>query len=342
MIYLGALFLFACIFSYTNGFQDASSVAASPIASRSLSRVHALWLTVIFELLGALLGGSLVANSIYGITTYPRNESFLLVLVCGLGAAILWNFFTRMCKLPSSSTHALVGGLIGAIYGAAGNFDCIIWGRIDHVYDASGVAKVLVTLFVSPLAGFIMGYFSLKLLYFLLSRATTRVSKIFRFMQWFLLPILAFGHGANDSQKVMGILVLGLSVEHISGLDAIPFWVRLVVGVSLALGVVAMAPGLVRRVGQGIYRQRGVHGFVTELCSAMILLTGSLTGGPISTSQVIASCVMGVGSADRRKGVKWLVAKDMFFAWFLTIPLAGFVAYLMARLLRICHDLFSA
>lgn len=317
-----------CVFAYTNGFQDGSSVSASPIASRAMSKHHAVFLTAAFEYLGALLGGSKVASSISGITDFPRGVAFLSVLCVALISAIFWNFITRLLKVPSSSTHALVGGLIGSIYGVSGSFKYVIMGDFGYFIHPTGVAKVIVTLFMSPLIGFCAGYLCLRLAMFVFSRATSRLSVALKHMQWLVLPILAFGHGANDTQKVMGLIVMCLAGTVAGPGDmVIPHWVRLLVGFAMALGVVAMAPGIVKRVGFGIYPQRPVHGLVSELASAIVVTLGSVTGGPVSASQVIASTVMGVGCAERRKGVHWLVAKDMLVAWFLTIPCSGLLAF---------------
>jgi PiT family inorganic phosphate transporter len=333
-----ALFAFTvalgCLFAYTNGFQDGSSVAASPIASRAMTRYMAVGVTALFEFCGALFGGSKVASSISQITNYPRNGTFLIVLVCALSGAIIWNFVTRVLRVPSSSTHALVGGLIGAIFASTGDFSYIVFGGFNGLMP-TGVCKVVVALFASPLIGFLAGYMTLHLVRLIFANATSKFSVTLKRMQLLVLPLLAFGHGANDTQKVMGVIVLAMSCEafgHGLSPEDIPLWVRLTVGVFMVLGVVAMAPGLVQRVGSGIYRQRPVHAFVTEFASALVVVTGSATGGPVAASQVIASTVMGVGYAQRRKGVHWLVAKNMLVAWFLTIPSSGFTAFLVYKI----------
>lgn len=339
LCYLILVVVLGCLFAYTNGFQDGSSVAASPIASRSLTRNQAVALTALFEFLGALFGGDRVASAISGITSYPRNSQFLGVLVCALTAAILWNFTTRIIKVPSSSTHALVGGLLGAILASSGSLKYIVFGEFNYLLHPTGVAKVITALFLSPLIGFFAGYFCLHLLQFLLARATAQIGVMLKRLQWIVLPLLAFGHGANDSQKVMGLVVMALTASGIDGhfglpaiAGGIPLPVRLLVGFFLSLGIVGMAPGIVKNVGFGIYKQRPVHGFVSEFSSAVVVLTGSLTGGPVSASQVIASTVMGVGYAERKKGVHWLVAKDMLLAWFLTIPCAALLGYVLYKL----------
>jgi PiT family inorganic phosphate transporter len=190
--------------------------------------------------------------------------------------------------VPSSSTHALVGGLIGALYGIAGDFKYVILGDWGYMIHATGVVKVLITLFMSPLIGFFAGWFCLKLLILLLSGDTARMHKVLRRLQLIVVPILAFGHGANDTQKGMGLLVLALACSPDSSyattcftagsITSIPLWVRLLVGFAMVSGVVAMAPGIVKRVGSGIYKQRGLHSFVSELASAKVGGDGSATG----------------------------------------------------------------
>lgn len=321
------VFFLSIIFTYTNGFQDGSSVAAGAIASRALSRLQAILLVAACEFLGALFGGSAVSHTIQSITNWPHTPSLLPVLASGLFAAILWNYITKLCRFPSSSTHALVGGIVGAVYAGSGGWQHIVWGDPDHVLHSTGIWKVVFSLFLSPLVGFAAGYVCLQVTVLLLSRASTRANNGLKKMQVFTTAVLAFAHGANDTQKAMGILVLTLNAGGYMIGDDIPFWVRLLTGTAMAVGIASLAPGIVKRVGLGIYRLRPLHGFVTEFSSAAVVLIGSITGGPVSASQVIASAVMGIGTAQRKKGVHWLVARDMLIAWFLTIPCSALLAF---------------
>lgn len=319
--------LLCLVFTYTNGFQDGSSVAASSIGCRAMTPVQSAILVCTFEFLGALFGGSAVANTIRSITSWPSSPDLLPVLASGLAAAVLWNYTTKLLRVPSSSTHALVGGILGAVYGASGGSDYIVWGQANEIFNATGVWKVVLSLFVSPLVGFVGGCLVLKLAYLLLLRASLRVNETLKKLQWITTAALAFGHGANDTQKTMGVITLGLAAGYLGHEPGVPLWVRLLTGTAMCLGVASMVPGIVKRVGSGIYDLRPLHGLATQIASASILVTGSLTGGPVSATQVISSTVMGVGFADRRKGVHWLVAKDMFLAWFLTIPCAALLAW---------------
>lgn len=321
------VFFLSIIFTYTNGFQDGSSVAAGAIASRALTRWQTILLVAGCEFLGALFGGSAVSHSIQSLTNWPHEPTLLPVLASALFAAILWNYVTKVCRFPSSSTHALVGGIIGAVYAGSGGWQNIVWGDPDHIMRATGVWRVVFSLFLSPLIGFAAGYICFMLALLLLLRASTRVNRELKQLQILTTAVLAFAHGANDTQKAMGVLVLTLNAGGYLAGSEIPLWVRLLSGTAMAVGIASLAPGIVKRVGLGIYRLRPLHGFVTEFSSATVVLIGSLTGGPVSASQVIASTVMGIGTAQRKKGVHWLVARDMLVAWFLTIPCSSMLAY---------------
>lgn len=318
-------------FTYSNGYQDGSSVTASAIGCRALKPVHAVLLVGSFEFLGAICGGSAVANTISSIISLPENKDLLPVLACGLLSALSWNLLAGKLGFPSSSTHALVGGVLGSVLAADLGSEHIVWGNPNQIVNSTGVWKVLISLFLSPLAGFAIGYFMFFLVIFLLMRATRRVNALLKNAQWLTLAGLAFGHGANDTQKSMGVLVMGL---HAAGMapDGIPLWVRVSTGLLMVVGVISLAPRVVRRVGSGIYRLKPVHGFVTQASAAFIMIASSMLGGPVSASQVTASSVMGVGAAERRKGVHWLVAKDMLVAWLLTIPAAALASALLYTL----------
>lgn len=316
------------IFTFTNGLQDGSSVTAGLIVCRVLSPVRAVLLVATCELAGAIFGGSAVAGAMRSITCMKENEYVLPVLSAGLSAAIGWNYLTKALKMPSSSTHALFGGLLGAFLAAPGGPANIVWGRID-LFHPSGFGKVVVSLFSSPLLGFVVGFIMLNVVTLLLMKATNQVQSWLKLGQTVTVSLLAFGHGANDPQKTMGIILIALNASGIYTSHEIPLWLRLATGISIAVGVMSLAPGIVKRVGSGIYKLRILHGFVTEAASGFIVVMSSLTGCPVSTSQVISSTVMGVGTGEHFKDVHWLVARDILISWFLTIPCSGFCAYVL-------------
>ena len=330
--------ILSLVFTYTNGLQDGSSVTAGLIVCRVLNPVRAVILVASCELLGALLGGSAVASAVRSITHMNLNEHILPALAAGLCSAIGWNYLTKMLRMPSSSTHALFGGLLGAFLAAPGGVNNIYWGKFD-LFHPLGFSKVVVSLFTSPLLGFVFGFVLLNVTTLLLIKATNEANRWLKLGQTVTVALLAFGHGANDPQKTMGIILLALSSAGMCHSQEIPIWVRLATGIAIALGVMSLAPGIVKRVGSGIYKLRNIHGFVTEAASGFIVVLSSISGCPVSTSQVISSTVMGVGSGEHFKDVHWLVARDILISWFLTIPCAGLAAYVLYLLVFRWFDL---
>lgn len=326
---LALVILLALYFAYTDGFQVGSSVPASAIGCRALSPLQAVCITASCELAGALFGGSAVANTVATITTWPDRPALLPVLISGVAAAALWNHLMRWFNQPSSSTHALFGGIIGAVVAGSGTGAYVNWGSVRSIVDATGVCKVVLSLVLSPLLGIAVGYLALKVAMLLLMRASTRITPAIMALQWVGVGALAFSHGANDSQKAMGIIELGLKAAGLDTDGPIPLWVRLATGTAIVFGVAALTPGIVKRVGSQIFRLRPLHGLMTQAAAAGIILSASAVGGPVSTTQVIASSVMGVGSAARLKGVHWAAAQEIFLGWFMTIPGTALLASFM-------------
>lgn len=325
---LGLVVVLCLMFTFTNGFQDGSSVAANALACRAMSKREAVIVVAVFEFFGAIFGGSAVAHSIRGITSWPARPDLLTVLASGLTAAIVWNFAMRRLGVPSSSTHAFVGGLIGAVIAGCGGTQYLITGDWGMLIHPTGIWRVILSLFLSPIVGFALSYIVLAAATKLLVNASSSLNEPLKRLQWLSVPLLAFGHGANDTQKVMGVIALSLSAAGFETGGGIPVWVRLSTAAAMSMGVAALAPGIVKRVGS-IYRQRPLHGLVTESVSALIVSFASLTGGPLAASQVIASTVVGAGSADRIKGVQWAVTRDMMRTWLLTIPCSAVLAWLL-------------
>lgn len=336
---VGLVIILSLVFTFTNGLQDGSSVTAGLIVCRVLSPARAVLTVAFCEFLGALLGGSAVANAVKSVSAAHDDMHLLPALAAALTAAIGWNFFAKVLKLPASSTHALFGGLFGALLSMEGGPDNIIWGKYG-IFDSTGFARVIVSLFASPALGFIAGFLMLGIMSKLLARATNEVGKYLKLGQVLTVGLLAFGHGANDPQKSMGIILLALSAGGLHHGAEIPLWVRFLAGLAIALGVLSMAPGIIKKVGTGIFKLKVLHGFVSEAASSFIINVSSITGCPVSTSQVISSAIMGVGSREHFKDVRWMVAKEILISWFLTIPAAGLAAYLLYAVLFRFMDLF--
>jgi inorganic phosphate transporter, PiT family len=238
------------------------------------------------------------------------------VLVAALVSAIFWNILTWVLGFPSSSSHALIGGFIGAVVIAAG------WQAIQ----LHGLEKILIALFVSPIVGFVVGYLILRLILLFSWNATPRVNTLFRRSQIITALTLALSHGTNDAQKTMGIITLALVTGGVLDVFAVPVWVILLCATMIALGTALGGWKLIKTLGGKFYKIRPVDGFASQLASSAVILGASLVGGPVSTTQVVSSAIMGVGAAERVNKVRWGVAREIATAWFLTIPATALLA----------------
>lgn len=312
------LIFLAVIFDYLNGFHDSSNIVATIISSRAMSPRMALTLTAIAEFLGPFLFGVEVAKTI-GEGLVPSEAVTMPVVLATLGAAILWNLFTWFFGIPSSSSHALVGGLVGAVVVALGAWSI----------QLGGLLKVLLALFISPLLGLAVGFAITRLTLFLARNARPRINRFFSRMQIVTGVGLALSHGANDAQKTMGIITLGLLISGQIDRFEVPTWVVALSAAAIALGTATGGWRLIRTLGGRFFKIRPVHGFCTQISSASVILGAALLGGPVSTTQVVSSAILGVGSAERLNKVRWGVAGNIAVAWLLTIPLTALVSALI-------------
>jgi len=325
------------LFDYTNGFHDAANIVATVIASRAMTPAQAVVVVGTFEFLGPLLGGTAVANTIgkfVDLGDLPPTMA-LGTLVAGLVGAILWNFLTWWKGIPSSSSHALVGGLVGAVVVAAGA-DHVVWGfgQLFTAFKFVGVTKVLLALVLSPLIGFWCGFAIHRLVHALLRAAKPSANHQLRHAQFLTSAGLAFSHGANDAQKSMGILTLVLMLGGFQTSFEVPFWVMLACSLSLTLGILSGGWRIVRTLGFAIYRVRPVHALDSQLTSAGIILGASLLGAPVSTTHVVATSIMGIGASERPRAVRWAKAQEIAKTWVYTIPgsaLMGAVLFALQR-----------
>ena len=324
------------LFAYTNGFHDAANIIATVIASRAMTPVQAVLVVGFFEFLGPLLAGTAVADTIGKFVTLgdmPAHSS-LTILLCGLLGAIGWNLLTWWRGIPSSSSHALVGGLAGVVVVAAGP-QHVVWGfsELSHGH-LTGVTKVLLALILSPIIGFWVGFLLHRLALFLLRAARPTFNRYLRAGQYFTAAGLAFSHGANDAQKSMGMLALVLLMGGFTDAFLVPFWVILVCSCATTLGILSGGWRIVRTLGFAIYKVRPLHAFDSQLTSAGIILAASLAGAPVSTTHVVASSIMGIGASERPKAVRWAKAKEIVTTWVITIPGAAAAAVAFFFLLR--------
>lgn len=321
--------LVVLLFDYTNGFNDAANIVATVIASRAMTPVQAVLIVGFFEFLGPLLGGTAVADTIGGFIALGDLEATvsLTIILCGLAGAIVWNLLTWWRGIPSSSSHALVGGLAGAVAVSAGA-DHVAWGfgelfRHGHF---TGITKLLLALVLSPLVGFWAGFFLHRLMLFLLRGASPAINRNLRRAQFFTAAGLAFSHGANDGQKSMGILTLVLLLGGFIHEFAVPFWVMLACATAITAGILSGGWRIVRTLGFSIYKVRPLHALDSQLASAGVIFAASLVGAPVSTTHVVATSIMGIGASERPRAVRWAKAEEISVAWLVTIPGAATVA----------------
>ncbi len=308
----------ALIFNFLNGFHDSSNIVATVISSRAMSPNRILWVTAIAEFMGPFLFGVAVAQTI-GTDVVQAETVTPLVIAAALISAIIWNVVTWFLGIPSSSSHALIGGIIGAATMFAG----------PGVVKFAGLTKILIVLFTSPIIGLFVGFFLSKLVFILSQNATPSINWFFKRAQLITALALALSHGANDAQKTMGIITLALLTSGQISEFQVPLWVIVICGAVMALGTVSGGWRLIRTLGGKFYKIRPVHGFTSQFASAAVILGAAVMGGPVSTTQVVSSVIMGVGSAERVSKVRWNVAGEIVTAWVLTIPATALLAMLV-------------
>ena len=304
--------ILALVFNFINGMRDSSSIVATMISSRAFSPRVALSITAVAEFVAPFLFGITVAKTI-GSDIVASNVLSLTALSAGLLSAILWNLITGFFGIPSSSSHALIGGLVGAALASAGL----------TALNLTGLIKVLVALFTFPIVAFVAGFLVLKLIYFLVQHASPNINNFFKRSQLITALALALGHGSNDVQKTIGIITLSLIIGGTLSEFSVPFWVIFVSALTMAIGASLGGWRLIRTLGGKFYKIRPVHSFATQLTSGVVILTASWFGLPISTSQVVSSAIVGVGASERIGKVRWSVAGDVLVAWLITIPVSA-------------------
>jgi inorganic phosphate transporter, PiT family len=318
---LGFAIAFAMAFALTNGFHDAANAIATLVATRGARPGQAIALSAVFNMLGALLIGTAVADTIAGIVTVAPSRA-VAVIGSGVLSAAVWNLLTWWRGLPSSSGHALVGGLVGSALAETG-IHAVRWGGLDG-WKPVGVFGALIALALSPPAGLAFGFVAARLNARLLRRASRRVHAPIRGAEWAMSAALSFSHGANDAQKAMGVIAaLLLASGHIHTLS-VPLWTKLACGATLTLGTAMGGWRIVRTIGRRIFHLAPIDGLASQSASTAVILAASYAGAPVSTTQVVASSVVGVGAGRRRtRHVRWAVVRSMGFAWLMTLPAAG-------------------
>jgi PiT family inorganic phosphate transporter len=321
-----AVIVVALSFDYTNGFHDAANAIATSVSTRALTPRAALIMAALMNLLGAFLGTGVAQTVGSGIVELPEATESLVVVLAALLGAISWNLITWWFGLPSSSSHALIGGLIGATLASVG---IVKWAGV--------VEKVLIPMVVSPFVGFLVAYLLMTAILWAFRRANPgRVNRGFRISQSFSAAAMALGHGLQDAQKTMGVMTLALVVGGYQSDFEVQWWVIVLAAAALAAGTYAGGWRIMRTLGRRIVHLDPPRGFAAETTAASILYTTAFVfHAPISTTHTITSAVMGVGATKRLSAVRWGVAGNIVTAWVLTIPMAGLVAALCYWVLRL-------
>jgi len=350
----------ALVFEYINGFHDTANSIATVVSTKVLSPRQAIILSASMNLLGAMAGTAVAKTITSGIIDTKVIPFGNEILICALLGAIIWNILTWYVGLPSSSSHALIGGLCGAALAAASNnWHVIVWAKSNaHFwYKGEGVLwKVVVPMILSPICGFILGFIIMALLYLALLHARPgTVNRVFNKLQMVSAGAMGLMHGTNDAQKTMGIITLTLLVGTQSGAFSdlpgwlsflhtpepepgkqvdIATWVKLLCATVMAAGTAAGGWRIIRTLGHKMVKLQPINGFAAETSSALVIFAASHFGMPVSTTHNISASIMGVGCAKKLNAVKWGVVEKMVWAWILTIPISGGISYGLVRVLK--------
>jgi PiT family inorganic phosphate transporter len=310
----------AVVFDYINGFHDTANAIATSVSTRALRPTHAILMSATANFLGALTGTAVAKTIASGIATTPSGDEGQIVVAAALVGAIFWNLLTWRFGIPSSSSHALIGGLIGSVIASLG----------PSALNGPGIVeKVLVPLVASPILGVGIGFLFMVVLLNVFRRAHPQViNERFRRLQVLSASYMAFSHGSNDAQKTMGIITLALVAAGVLDEAIVPLWVILLSASAISLGTAAGGWRIIKTMGQRVVKLDPVHGFAAETTAATIIIGASHFGMPVSTTHVISSAIIGVGSSERLSAVRWGVAGNIIIAWILTIPASGIAAWL--------------
>lgn len=320
---------FALAFDYINGFHDTANAIATSVSTRALTPKRAIVIAAILNFAGALVSTG-VAQTIAKDIVNPDFVTQELVIAALIGA-IFWNLATWYFGIPSSSSHAIIGGMIGAAVSKVG----------FGVLQVQGILKIIAALLVSPIIGIILGFIIMKTLYFIFGKvAPSKVNQGFRKMQVLSAGLLAFNHGSNDAQKSMGIITMALiasGLQDPANLNP-ALWVKFACAMAMALGTAAGGWKIIRTMGGKIFKLEPINGFAADLTSSIVIWTATAFPGlhlPVSTTHVVSGSIMGVGSAKRISAVRWGVAQQMLVAWVVTIPTSALTSFLVYKLVTL-------
>lgn len=309
------ILILALLYGYLNGQHGSASIVATIISSRALGPQQALFLAALGIAAGPFLLGVAVAGTI-GRDLIAQEATTAPVVISALVGAIVWSALTFWLQIPSSISQALIGGIVGAVLMQSG------WGAVQ----LPGLLRTLAALFLSPVLGMVAGFWLVRLSYSMASSASPHINTWFKRWQVVVSLLMAVAFGANDGQKIMGMIVLGLLATGFVDSFVVPNWVIAFSAASIAIGTLAGGWRLIHTLGGKFYKIRPIHGFGAQVASAVVMLGAAAVGGPVSGSQVVTSAIVGAGSADRIQQVRWSVARNVVVGWLLTIPLSALTA----------------
>jgi inorganic phosphate transporter, PiT family len=320
---LVVLIIVALGFDYTNGFHDAANAIATSVSTRALTPRTALALAAVFNLIGSLVSTKVASTVGKGIIDVPKTHEGLTLVFAAVIGAIVWNLITWYFGLPSSSSHALIGGLVGAALASSGT---VKWHGIWK--------KVVIPMVVSPLVGFMLALVVMLVLLWVFRRAhPSHVNRGFKYGQWVSSAAMSYGHGLQDAQKTMGVITLALITTHHLGSFDVPTWVKFACAAAIALGTYSGGWRIMRTLGRRVFKLDNAAGFAAQsVASGVLMTTAYVYAAPISTTHVITSSVMGVGATRKFSAVRWGVAGNILTAWILTLPAAALVAAVVFKL----------
>lgn len=311
-----AVVLLAVLFDYVNGFHDTANAIATSVSTRAITPRHAIIMAATLNFAGAMISTG-VAKTIGGDLVLNPSQISLEVIVAALIGSIIWNITTWYYRIPSSSSHSLVGGVIGAVSISVG----------PTALDITGISKIVMSLILSPIVALATGYFvMIGLLWIFRNFSPITLNRQFRKMQLVSASLMAFSHGSNDAQKAMGIIALALlSGGYIETME-IPVWVKIACATSMALGTSAGGWRIISTMGTKIFKMESINGFAADLNSSIVIFTATFLHLPVSTTHVVSGSIMGIGSAERVRAVHWGVARSMLLAWVITIPISACIS----------------
>ncbi|MCM1564875.1 MAG: inorganic phosphate transporter [Dehalobacter sp.] len=326
-IALFVVVLFALAFDFINGFHDTANAIATSVSTRALTPRTAIIMAAVLNFIGAMYSTGVaktIAKDIVDVNSVTSE-----VMIAALIGAIFWNLLTWYFGIPSSSSHAIIGGILGAGIAAAGL----------GVVQGAGIKKIILALLCSPLVGMGLGYLIMTILYYLFrNKAPMKTNSIFRRLQMVSAALLAFNHGSNDAQKSMGIITLALVAVGVQSTMDVPLWVKLLCGLAIACGTAVGGWRIIHTLGAKIFKIEPINGFAADLSSSIVIWVATAFPGlhlPVSTTHVVSGSIMGVGAAKRISAVRWGVAQQMLIAWCLTIPSTAIVAALSYHLITL-------